>query len=202
MVTKLRKSIDRGDASCKFFATPGSFRLWLADNHNTATQLWVGFHKVATGKPSLTWPQSVDEALCFGWIDGIRKRIDDHSYCIRFTPRKRGSIWSAVNIKRVAVLTAAGRMRKAGTAAFKLRVENKSGIYAYEQRPRTLGTDFEKEFRQNEAAWNYFNAKSPSYRRTAIWWVISAKQEATRLRRLARLIDDSAHGRTLAQLTR
>ena len=107
-----------------------------------------------------------------------------------------------MNIKRVAVLTAAGRMRKVGTAAFKLRVENKSGIYAYEQRPRTLGTDFEKEFRQNEAAWNYFNANSRSYRRTAIWWVISAKQEATRLRRLARLIDDSAHGRTLAQLTR
>ena len=172
------------EASCRFFATPASLRSWLTDNHSAATELWVGFHKVATGKHSLTWPQSVDEALCFGWIDGIRKRIDDHSYCIRFTPRKRGSIWSAVNIKRVAVLIAAGQMRKAGVAAFKLRVANKSGIYAYEQRPRTLGAHYEKQFRRNAAGWNYFNTRPPSYRRTAM------------------LIDDSNHGRTLAQLTR
>ena len=150
----------------------------------------------------MTWPEAVDEALCFGWIDGVRKSIDETSYAIRFTPRKTRSTWSAVNIRRVQELTAQGRMRPAGLRAFAARVEGKSGIYSYEQRDvAELGDPYERQFRANSAAWDFFQAQAPSYRKAAIWWVVSAKKEETRQRRLTALIDDSAAGRRIASLT-
>ena len=186
-----------------FFSSPEAFRAWLEQHHTTAQELWVGFYKKSSGKPSITWPESVDEALCFGWIDGLRKRIDDESYTIRFTPRKPRSTWSAVNIKRVEELTKQGRMRPAGLEAFAQCTKDKSGIYAYEQRDTAaLDAADEQQFRANQRAWDFFQAQPASYRKTAIWWVVSAKQEATRRKRLATLIDDSAHGRTIRPLTR
>lgn len=185
-----------------FFATPIEFRAWLAEHHADNKELLVGFYKVGSGKPSMTWPESVDEALCFGWIDGVRRRVDDVSYSIRFTPRKPRSIWSAVNIKRVGELTAMGRMRPAGLKAFEARADEKSAIYAYEQKDARLDAADEQEFRANEGAWDFFQAQAPWYQRTATWWVISAKQAATRRKRLTTLIEDSAQGRTIAQLTR
>jgi uncharacterized protein YdeI (YjbR/CyaY-like superfamily) len=186
-----------------FFATPREFRAWLAANHATATEQWVGFYRKATGRPTLTWPESVDEALCVGWIDGIRKSIDDTSYMIRFTPRKRGSTWSAVNIARVAELQREGRMQAAGLAAFAARTEAKSAIYAYEQRKGAAFDEAsEQRFRADAKAWEFFATQPPWYRRTATWWVISAKRPETREKRLATLIADSAAGRTLKQLTR
>lgn len=185
-----------------FFATPSDWRAWLAVHHETEAELWVGFYKKDSGKPSITWPESVDEALCFGWIDGLRKSIDDESYMIRFTPRKPTSTWSAVNIKRVAELTEQGRMQPAGLAAFALRTGEKSGIYAYEQESATLDEAEEQRFRANPAAWEYFQTQPPSYRKTAIRWVVSAKKAETRQSRLARLIEDSEFGRTVPPLTR
>ncbi len=180
-----------------FFSTAADFRKWLGPNHATATELWVGFYRKHTGRPSLTWPESVDEALCVGWIDGIRKRIDAESYMIRFTPRRRGSIWSAVNIRRVAVLTNEKRMQPAGLTAFAARIENKSGIYAYEQRSEQLPEPYASRLRKNKAAWEFFQAQPPSYRKTLGWWVVSAKQEETRRKRLEKLISESARGRRL-----
>jgi uncharacterized protein YdeI (YjbR/CyaY-like superfamily) len=186
-----------------FFATPADFRAWLEEHYDRAQELWVGFHKVGSGTPSITWPEAVDEALCVGWIDGLRKGIDAVSYTIRFTPRKPRGNWSAVNIKRVAELTNLGRMRPAGLKAFAERTEEKSGIYAYEQRHAAqLDAGYEQQFRANEKAWDFFQAQAPSYRRTAIWWVVSAKKEETRLKRLATLIDCSEQGRPIAPLTR
>lgn len=186
-----------------FFDTPEQFRSWLHANHQTAGELWVGFHKVGTGKPSITWPQSVDEALCVGWIDGIRKRLDDDRYVIRFTPRKAGSNWSAVNIRRMGELDAEGRVLPAGAAAFGKRRDDKSAIYSYEQRHNAeLPAAYEERFRANPAAWDFFQSQPPWYRRTSTHWVISAKKEETREKRLATLIGDSANGRTIAQLTR
>ena len=186
-----------------FFSTPEEFRDWLEAHHETSGELLVGFYKKGSGKLSITWPESVDEALCFGWIDGIRRSRDADSYTIRFTPRKARSTWSAVNIKRVAELTAQGRMRPAGLRAFAARAEDNSGIYAYENKDTaTLDPAAEAQFRTNAAAWAFFQAQPAGYRRTAIWWVISAKQETTRARRLATLIDDSAHGRPIRQLDR
>ena len=186
-----------------FFATPSEFRRWLEEHHATARELWVGFYKKDSGRPSITWPEAVDEALCYGWIDGVRRRIDDVSYAIRFTPRKPRSNWSAVNVDRVAELTRLGRMHPAGLAAFNGRAAARTGIYAYEQRAAArLDPAAEQAFRANERAWAFFQAQAPWYRRTAIWWVVSAKQEATRLRRLATLIADSAAGRTIRPLTR
>ena len=168
--------------------------------HESATELLVGFYKKGSAKPSITWPESVDEALCVGWIDGVRRSIDDTSYTIRFTPRKRGSTWSATNIRRVGELTQAGRMHPAGLAAFEARTANKSGIYSYEQtEPATLSLEMEATFRANTKAWNYFESKAPSYRKTAIHWVTRAKQEATREKRLAQLIDDCANERVMPQ---
>ena len=184
-----------------FFATPAHFRRWLERNHDKADELLVGFWKKDSGKTSITWPESVDEALSFGWIDGVRRRIDDQSYSIRFTPRRRGSIWSAVNIKRAAELAALGRMAPAGLRAFEARDEKKSAIYSYENRPRELDPADEKHFRANKKAWEYWSAQPPSYRRVAIYWIMGAKKDETRARRLALLIDDSAHGRRLAQYT-
>jgi uncharacterized protein YdeI (YjbR/CyaY-like superfamily) len=186
-----------------FFATPAEFRAWLEANHERGRELWVGFYKKGSGKPSVTWPESVDEALCFGWIDGLRRGIDDVSYAIRFTPRKPRSIWSAVNINRVAELTRLGLMRPAGLKAFADRSSERSRVYSFEQKGDVeLGEAYEQRFRANGAAWDFFQAQAAWRRRTATWWVISAKKEETRQKRLATLIDDSAHGRTIAQLTR
>lgn len=181
----------------KFFKTPSAFRKWLAANHSKAKELFVGFYKKDSGKPSLTWPESVDEALCFGWIDGVRKTIDDESYMIRFSPRKPESIWSAVNIRNVKRLTAEKRMQPAGLKVFAARKENRSGIYAYEQRPAELVEPYTSQFKKNKAAWKFFQAQPPYYRKTLTWWIVSAKQEKTRLDRLAKLIDASARGQRL-----
>ncbi len=185
-----------------FFKSSSDLRQWLEAQHATAQELWVGYYKKGTGRPSITWPESVDQALCFGWIDGIRKSIDDVSYTIRFSPRKPGSTWSAVNIKRVEELAGQGLMRPAGLTAFEARKDNKSGIYSYEQRSAALPAPYEKTLRKNTAAWKFFQAQPASYRKAAYWWVVSARQEATRLKRLDQLIEYSAHGRTIPQFTR
>ena len=186
-----------------FFATPAEFRAWLERFHDTRAELWVGFYKRRSGRPSMTWAESVDEALCFGWIDGIRKPLDDISYANRFTPRNPRSTWSARNIARVKELIRLGRMRPAGLRAFQGRADEKSAIYSYEQRKTArLSAAEERQFRAHTSAWAYFGARPPWYRRVAIYWVISAKREETRARRLATLIDDSAHGRTIGPLTR
>src|SRR5437879_5474253 len=148
-----------------FFKTQSDFRKWLEKNHDDATEILVGFYKLGSGKPSMTWPESVDEALCFGWIDGVRRRIDDDSYSIRFTPRKSTSIWSAVNIKKAEELIRSGQMQPAGLAAFEKRTENKSRIYSYENAPAELSPEFEKRFRDNKKAWAFFTAQAPSYQR-------------------------------------
>jgi uncharacterized protein YdeI (YjbR/CyaY-like superfamily) len=181
----------------KFFRTPAAFRSWLAKNHGSAAELLVGFHKKGSGRPSLTWPESVDQALCFGWIDGVRKRIDDDSYTIRFTPRRKGSIWSAINIKRVGELATLDLMKPAGMEAFAGRTLNRSGIYAYEQRSATLPPPFAALMRKNKAAAAFFDAQPPWYRKTIVWWVVSAKKEETRVKRLSTLIEASAKGRRL-----
>ena len=187
----------------RFFATPESLRAWFEKHGGEERELLVGFYKKGSGKPSVTWPESVDEALSFGWIDGVRRRIDDESYTIRFTPRKKTSTWSAVNVARVAELTRLGRMRPAGLAAFEARAAAKTGIYAYENRhAAVLEPKQEKLFEANRAAWTFFAAQPPWYRKTAIWWVVSAKKAETRDRRLATLIEESAASRTIRQLTR
>jgi uncharacterized protein YdeI (YjbR/CyaY-like superfamily) len=185
----------------RYFRSPAEFRKWLEKNHAKADELVVGFHKKATGKPSMTWPESVDEALCFGWIDGIRRSVDEERYSIRFTPRRPGSNWSAVNLKRVPELEALGRMTDAGRAAFAKRSEAKSAIYSYENKPEDLPPGDRRRFRANRKAWKFFSEQPAGYRRTALYWVLSAKKEETRQRRLDTLIDDSAAGRRLAQLT-
>src|SRR5262249_52161737 len=153
-----------------FFSTPEEFRAWLDEHHADETELWVGFYKKGSGRPSITWPESVDEALCFGWIDGVRKSVDEESYANRFTPRRARSVWSAVNVKRVQELTELGRMRPAGLKAFAERAEERSGVYAYEQRGSAeLGAEFEELFRANEAAWTFFRAQPAGYRKTATW---------------------------------
>ena len=157
----------------------------------------MGFYKKGSGKPSITWPESVDEALCFGWIDGVRRGLDDDSYTIRFTPRRPRSIWSAINIARVAVLRAQGLMQEAGLAAFAARGENRSGLYSYENRPKALDPAYDAVLRRDSAAAEFFDAQPPSYRRLAAWWVMSAKKEETRHKRLAKLIADSAAGKRI-----
>jgi uncharacterized protein YdeI (YjbR/CyaY-like superfamily) len=181
----------------KFFRTPANFRTWLKKNHATATELWVEFYKKDSGKPSIRWPESVDQALCFGWIDGIRKRVDETSYRIRFTPRRRGSIWSAINIKRATELVRQKQMQPAGLEAFAARIENKSGIYSYEQRSTELNEPYAKRLKKNKAAWNFFRTQPPSYRKMIGWWIISAKREKTRMARLTKLITESAKGKRL-----
>ena len=185
-----------------FFEKPSDLRDWLEAHSTTAHELWVGFYKKGSGRPSITWPESVDEALCFGWIDGIRKSVDDLSYTIRFTPRKRRSIWSAVNIKRAQELADRGLMRPAGLEAFQAREENRSGIYSYEQRSPELDGPYARRLKKNKAAWDFFRAQAPSYRKAANWWVVSAKKEETRIKRLEKLIEDSARGQTIPQFTR
>lgn len=162
----------------------------------------VGFYKKDSGRPSITWPESVDAALCFGWIDGVRRRIDDISYSIRFTPRKARSIWSAVNIRRVEELTTKQLMHPAGIKAFETRQEERSGIYAFEQPNIKFESAQERQFRANGAAWKFFCSQPPWYQRTATWWVVSAKREETKEKRLTILIKNSEEGRTIPQLTR
>lgn len=174
-----------------FFENQSEFREWLIQNHLHKTELLVGFHKINTNKPSMTWSQSVDEALCFGWIDGVRRSIDKDSYSIRFTPRKATSIWSAINIKKVEDLTELGLMQPAGIASFKLRKEDKSRIYTHEIAEVHFSDEFEKIFKANKKAWDYFQALAPSYKKVSKNWVMSAKQEITQIKRLNELIADS-----------
>jgi len=186
-----------------FLSTSSAFRDWLEKHYDKEQELWVGFHKKSSGKPSITWPEAVDAALCFGWIDGVRKSLGDESYTIRFTPRKPRSIWSAVNIKRVAQLKKMGLMHSAGLQAFERRTGDKSAIYSYEQRKTaTLGDEYEKQFRARRKAWDFFQAQPSWYRRTTSWWVISAKKEETRLKRLSKLIEDSERGQSVSSLLR
>jgi uncharacterized protein YdeI (YjbR/CyaY-like superfamily) len=187
-----------------FFATPADFRVWLEANHDSAAELIVGFYKKASGKPSLTWPEAVDQALCFGWIDGVRRGHGEDAYTNRFTPRRRGSTWSAKNIARVGELIEAGEMTPAGLAAFEARTAARSAIYSYEQEraAAVLDAEQEREFRAQPAAWEWFQARPPGYRRSAIHWVVSAKRPETRARRLATLIEDSAAGRAIGPLRR
>ena len=182
-----------------YFRSPDEFRAWLEDHHASVDELWVGYFKKGTGTPSMTWPESVDEALCFGWIDGLRRRVDDERYAIRFTPRRTGSTWSRVNLGRVEVLMAAGRMRPAGMAAYEARKPEASG-YSYEERPQELPEPYAAAFRErDEAAWSFFQAQSPSYRRLAIGWILDAKREATRWRRLEQIVEASAGGKRWIQ---
>jgi len=171
-----------------FFATQDKFRKWLEKNHKKESELIVGFYKVDSGKPSMTWSQSVDQALCFGWIDGIRRTIDKDSYCIRFTPRRSTSIWSAININKVEALTKAGLMTADGKKAFDLRNESRLKVYSHEKELGTLAADYESKFRKNKVAWNFFMKQASSYKKVMIHWIMSAKQEKTRLARLEKTI--------------
>lgn len=187
----------------QFFPTLDDWRAWLKKHHADTEEFWVGFYKRDSGRPSITWPESVDGALCFGWIDGVRKSIDATSYKIRFTPRKGRSIWSAINIKRAKELSKQGLMHSAGLAAFEKRDGDRSAIYAYEQRKTAkLPTEFEKQFRARSQAWTFFQFQPPWYQRTSIYWVVSAKKEETRLKRLATLIDCSARKQKIPSLSR
>ncbi len=189
-------------AEPRFFRDAAALRRWFARHHASATELMLGYWKIGSGEASVTWPESVDEALCVGWIDGVRKRIDEHRYVIRFSPRKASSIWSAVNIARVTALEAEDRMTDAGRAAFALRRDHKSGVYSFEQRSVELPDAYAKLLQADRAAWADWQRRPPSYRKAAMWWVVSAKQEATRERRLATLIDCSASGEGLPQLVK
>ena len=171
-----------------FFADQLAFRAWLERNHKKATELIVGFYKVATGKPSMTWSESVDQALCFGWIDGIRRSLGEDSYTIRFTPRKPTSNWSAINIRKVAELTRQGLMRPAGIEAFAQRKDERSAIYGYEKRPKGLPPRYEKPFKLKKAAWEFFSNQAPSYQKAICHWIVSAKKEETQLSRLEKAI--------------
>src|SRR5215213_865500 len=168
----------------KFFSSPEAFRRWLQDNHDSASELLVGFHKKESGRKSITYAEALDEALCFGWIDGVRKRLDETSYTIRFTPRKAKSIWSLVNVKHVERLKRDGRMHAAGLETFERRDPKRTGIYAFENAPLALSAEYEKKFRQNKSAWEFFEAQPPYSKRVSIYWIMSAKKEETRIRRL------------------
>ncbi len=182
----------------RYFATARAFRAWLERHSDVAEALVVGFYKVGTGRQSVTWSDAVDEALCFGWVDAGRHRIDDASYTIRFTPRRRGSTWSAVNIAKARALTEAGRMRPAGALAFARRTEKKSRTYSYEQASEPeLTAEEQRRFGENGVAWAYFVKQAPGYRKQVLWWVVSAKRPTTRASRLTSLIEASAGGRRL-----
>jgi len=186
-----------------YFKTSAELRQWFEKNHDHVQEQWIGYYKKNSGKPSITWQESVDQALCFGWIDGIRKSVDEGRYTIRFTPRKPTSNWSAINIKRVAELKKLGLMKKEGLALFENRDKRKSNLYSFEQRRNpAFSTTLLKMFKANKSAWKYFLSKPPSYQRMATWWVISAKQKETKLRRLQQLISDSEKRRTIPVLTR
>lgn len=177
-----------------YFETPRDFRNWLEKNHDRAAELLVGFYKVGCGKPGIKWPDSVDQALCFGWIDGIRRSVDSERYTIRFTPRKPGSNWSGINIRKVEAMAKLGLMHPSGIAAFEKRKTLKSEIYSYENKPEKFDSEYENLFKTNSRAWDFFQLQSPSYQRIAMFWVMSAKQETTREKRLHELIADSEAG--------
>ena len=183
-----------------FFATPAEFRAWLEANHATESELYVGFYKKAAGRPTMTWPEAVEQALCFGWIDGIRRTLDDISYTNRFTPRRPRSTWSAINIRTVERLIAEGQMYPAGLAAFEARKDHNSAIYSFEQGEVALSPEDEALIAANPAAWENWQKFPPSYRKQATWWVISAKRPETRTRRLNQLIEDSARGERIGLL--
>jgi uncharacterized protein YdeI (YjbR/CyaY-like superfamily) len=183
----------------RYFATPDEFRAWLEVHHATASEILVGFYK--RPGPGMTYQQALDQALSFGWIDGVRRRVDEQRWTIRFSPRKPRSIWSTINIRRVEELTEAGLMHPAGLRAFAARDPARSGVYT-DERPQSLAPEFEQDLRANAAAWQFFESQPPWYRRTASTWVMAAKREETRRRRLATLIDDSAHGRRIGLLSR
>ena len=178
----------------KFFSSPAQFREWLEQNHDRVSELLVGFHKKSSGKKSITYPEALDEALCFGWIDGVRKNLDETSYTIRFTPRKPRSIWSLVNVRHVERLKKEGRMHAAGLEAYARRDPERTGIYAFENEPRQLSPAYEEMFRQNKKAWKFFEDMAPSLKRVSIYWIMSAKKEETRLRRLKHMIENSEKG--------
>ncbi len=180
-----------------FFETAADFRKWLEENHQTESELLVGFYKVGTRKPSITWSESVDEAICFGWIDGIRKSVDDESYTIRFTPRNPKSNWSAVNIKKVEEMIRLGKMTPTGLAAFEKRTDARSEVYSYENKPEQFSPELETRFKEHDVAWDFFARQSQSYKRTTMFYVMSAKQEATRFSRLVKLMDACAQGKRI-----
>ena len=184
----------------EFFATPREFRKWLAINHKGVEELWVGFYKKSSGKRSITWSESIDEALCFGWIDGVRKTIDETSYAIRFSPRKEGSKWSEVNVKRAQALIAEDRMHPAGLACYESRRENRGGGHLYAERPAELPEPYQQLLKKDQEAWKYFQAQPPHYRKTITWWVVSAQKEETRLKRLAKLVDYSQRHEWLPEM--
>ena len=180
-----------------FFSTRADFRKWLEKNHLSEKELWVGFYKSNSQKKGIRYDESVDEALCFGWIDGIRKSIDQESYCNRFTPRRKNSNWSAININKVESLLKMGLMHSAGIACYKDRTDNKSMVYSYENVPSKLTDELEAKLRANEKAWIFFSKQTPSHCKTIIYWIMSAKQEATRLNRLEKLLTASEAGKKL-----
>jgi uncharacterized protein YdeI (YjbR/CyaY-like superfamily) len=180
-----------------FFKNQEEFRHWLEQNHALETELWVGYYRVETGKPSMTWSQSVDEALCFGWIDGIRQKVDNESYCIRFTPRKKNSTWSQINIAKVEELMQKGLMRPAGILAYSYCKEINSRTYSYEDSGVEWPAEFENTFKASKFAWEFFTRQSASYKRTMVKWIMSAKQKETQLRRLVKLITSSAQNARL-----
>ena len=181
----------------KFFTSPEQFRQWLERNHDRAAELLVGFHKKSVGKKSITYAEALDEALCFGWIDGVRKSFAETSYTIRFTPRKPRSIWSNVNVRHVERLKKAGRMQPPGLEAYERRDAKRTGIYSFENRPKELSPEYEKTFRQNKAAWKFFQEQPPGYKRLMVFRTMSAKKQETRLRRLQQLIESSEKGERL-----
>ncbi len=185
----------------RFFTGPDELYAWLEAHHEDEPEVWVGFYKKGTGKQTMTWSQAVDQAICFGWIDGVSRRIDDERYAQRFTPRRKGSVWSKVNVAKVERLTEAGRMCPPGLAAYAARSEEKTGIYSFERdEPAELPSEYDRRF--TTAARKFFATQAPWYRRTATHWIVSAKREETRLKRLATLIDDSEHGRKVRQFDR
>jgi uncharacterized protein YdeI (YjbR/CyaY-like superfamily) len=184
----------------RFFSSQSAFRKWLEQHHDQSRELWVGFYRKESGRGGITYREALDEALCFGWIDGLRKSVDDASYTIRFTPRKADSIWSEINTQRVGELTRLGRMQKPGLTAFKARDLKKSRQYSYERNNCRFEAAQENKFKENAQAWEFFRAQAPWYQRTTTWWVVSAKREETRLKRLATLIEDSEKGRRIGPL--
>src|ERR1051326_8374436 len=187
-------------AKPRFFTSPAQFRRWLEKNHATTEELVVGFHKKSSGKNSITYPEALDEALCFGWIDGVRRSFDETSYTIRFTPRKPKSIWSLVNVRHVERLMKEGRMHAAGLAAFERRAPERTGIYSFENAPRELSSEYQKEFRRHKKAWEFFQTYPPYLKKQVSYWVMSAKKEETRASRLRRLIESAAKGERIGVL--
>jgi uncharacterized protein YdeI (YjbR/CyaY-like superfamily) len=185
----------------KFFKTPPEFHDWLEQNHDSMVELLVGFHKKGSGKKSITYAEALDEALCYGWIDGVRKSIDDTSYTIRFTPRKPRSIWSNINVRHVERLKKEKRMQPPGLKAYAARDEKRTGVYSFENRPQELSPEYKKKFQVNKTAWKFFQAQPPYYVKVCSFWVMSAKKEETQLRRLGQLIEVSARNERLGLLS-